>query len=80
MPGPGTESWNLAAGQRYDEARSRFAPFNRLLAPDLPTRGTLAHLAHVAVRSGQPAFIIVNNKAEGSAPLSVVELAKAIVD
>lgn len=71
--------WNLAAGQGYEEARSRMAPFDRLLAPDLSTRGTLAHLAQVALRSGQSSFIIVNNKAEGSAPLSVIELAKAIV-
>jgi hypothetical protein len=32
----------------------------------------------VAIRSGQPAYLIVNNKAEGSAPLSCIELARSI--
>jgi uncharacterized protein YecE (DUF72 family) len=79
LKGPLVVRWNLHAGLRYDEAKNRYAPFDRLLDADLITRGTLAHLAHVAVRSRQPAFIIVNNKAEGSAPLSCIELARAIV-
>ena len=79
LKGPLVVRWNLHAGLRYDEAKNRYAPFDRLLDADLITRGTLAHLAHVALRSDQPAFIIANNKAEGSAPLSCVELAKAIV-
>lgn len=79
MKGPLVVRWNLHAGFRYDEAKSRYAPFDRLLDADIVTRGTLAHLIHVALRSAQPAFVIVNNKAEGSAPLSCVELAKAVV-
>jgi len=79
LKGPLVVRWNLHAGLRYDEAKNRYAPFDRLLDADLITRGTLAHLAHVAVRSAQPAFIIVNNKAEGSAPLSCIELARAVV-
>jgi uncharacterized protein YecE (DUF72 family) len=71
--------WNLAAGLRYEEARTRYAPFDRLVDPDIPTRGTLAHLIHVAIKSGQPSYIIANNKAEGSAPLTLIELAKAVV-
>ncbi len=79
LKGPLIVRWNLAAGQSYEDAKHRLAPFNRLVEPDLVTRGALAHLAHVALRSGQPAFIIANNKAEGCAPLSLIELAKAIV-
>jgi len=79
LKGPLVVRWSLRAQMRYEEAKNRYAPFDRLLDPDLTTRGTLAHLAHVAIRSGQPAFIIANNKAEGSAPLSCVELARAIV-
>ncbi len=80
LKGPLVVRWNLHAGLRYEEAKNRYAPFDRLLDADLITRGTLAHLAHVALRSRQPAFIIANNKAEGSAPLTCIELAKAIVD
>jgi uncharacterized protein YecE (DUF72 family) len=79
MKGPLVVRWNLHAGLRYDEAKQRYAPFDRLLDVDILTRGALAHLIHVAIRSGQPAFVIVNNKAEGSAPLSCIELAKAVV-
>jgi uncharacterized protein YecE (DUF72 family) len=79
LKGPLVVRWNLHAGLRYEEAKNRYAPFDRLLDADLITRGTLAHLAHVAIRSGQPAFIIANNKAEGSAPLTCIELARAIV-
>jgi uncharacterized protein YecE (DUF72 family) len=71
--------WNLHSGFRYDDAKSRYAPFDRLIDPDIATRGTLVHLVHVALKSGQPSYIIANNKAEGSAPLTLIELAKAIV-
>lgn len=79
MKGPLVVRWNLASGFRYEDAKNRYAPFDRIIDPDIPTRGTLVHLVHVALRSGQPAYIIANNKAEGSAPLTVIELARAIV-
>lgn len=79
MKGPLVVRWNLASGFRYDEAKNRYAPFDRLIDPDIPTRGALVHLIHVALKSGQPSFVIANNKAEGSAPLSAIELARAVV-
>jgi len=79
LAGPLVVRWSLQAGFRYDDAKSRYAPFDRIVDPDIVTRGTLAHLVHVALRSAQPAFVVVNNKAEGSAPLSCVELARAVV-
>jgi hypothetical protein len=33
---------------------------------------------HRAVRAGKEGLVIVNNKAEGSSPLSIVELARAV--
>lgn len=79
LKGPLVVRWSLASGFRYEEAKNRYAPFDRLIDPDIPTRGTLAHLIHVALKSGQPSFVIVNNKAEGSAPLTAIELARAVV-
>lgn len=79
LAGPLVVRWSLHSGFKYDEAKSRYAPFDRLIDVDLPTRGTLAHLIHVAIKSSQPAYVIVNNKAEGSAPLSCIELARAVV-
>lgn len=79
LGGPLVVRWSLQSGFKYDEAKNRYAPFDRLIDPDLTTRGTLAHLIHVAIKSSQPAYVIVNNKAEGSAPMSCVELARAVV-
>lgn len=78
LKGPLVVRWSLHAGLKYEEAKQRYAPFGRLLDADIITRGTLAHLIHVAIKSAQPAYVIVNNKAEGSAPLSCVELARAV--
>jgi uncharacterized protein YecE (DUF72 family) len=80
LAGPLVVRWNLRAGMRYEQARARYAPFSRLIDADLVTRGTLVHLIRVALRSRQPAYVIVNNKAEGCAPLSCVELARALLD
>ncbi len=80
LSGPLVVRWNLHAGLGYEQAKSRYAPYDRLLDADLVTRGTLVHLIRVALRSGQPAYVTVNNKAEGCAPLSCVELARALLD
>ncbi len=79
LKGPLVVRWSLRAGLRFQQAKDRYAPFDRLIDPDIPTRGTLAHLIHVAIRSGQPSYVIASNLAEGSAPLSMIELARAVV-
>jgi uncharacterized protein YecE (DUF72 family) len=78
LAGPLVVRWSLHAGLKYEGAKSRYAPFNRLVDPDPATRAALASLARRAIRSQQPAYVIVNNKAEGSAPLSCVALAEEI--
>jgi uncharacterized protein YecE (DUF72 family) len=71
--------WLLGHGRGYDEARAAFAPFDRLVEPDEPVRERIATLIADAVRAGRECFVIVNNKAEGSSPLSVERLAGRIV-
>lgn len=71
--------WNLHAGRGYEEARADYFPFNRLVEEDHATRATLAGLARAAAAADRDVFITVNNKAEGSAPLSVLRLAEAIL-
>jgi uncharacterized protein YecE (DUF72 family) len=78
LKGPLVVRWSLHSGVGDEQARSRYAPFDRLVDSDIVTRGTLAHLIHIAARSGQSAFVIVDNKAEGCAPLTCVELARAL--
>jgi uncharacterized protein YecE (DUF72 family) len=71
--------WMLARHFRYAEAKTTYAPFDCLVDPDEITRGVIADLCREAAKVHIPVDIVVNNKAEGSAPLSIVELAKAIV-
>lgn len=70
--------WMLRPALGYEEARELYDPFDRLEAPDTDTRGVLARAVREASEAGAPSLVIVNNKAEGSAPLSVVELAREI--
>jgi uncharacterized protein YecE (DUF72 family) len=79
-PGPLVARWNLRAGLEYEAAKARYAPFDRLVDDDPATRDALARLAAGTVRAGHPVFVTANNKAEGSAPLSVLRLAAAIRD
>jgi hypothetical protein len=72
--------WNLHAGRHYAEAKADYAPFDRLVEEDLPTRTALAALARAAAAAGRDVFITINNKAEGSAPCSVARLAAAIAE
>lgn len=67
--------WLLAPGKGYEEARAAYAPFDRLVDPDPDARRRIARLAHAALAGGREAIVIINNKAEGSAPLSVATLA-----
>jgi uncharacterized protein YecE (DUF72 family) len=71
--------WLLGAGDTYEEAGRRFAPFDRLASEDIATRRSLATLLRTAERRGRPALLTINNNAEGSAPLSIVRLAEEIL-
>ncbi len=78
-PGPLLIRWNLKAGYSYEEARARFTPFDRLVDEDSATRDSIAQLCMATVSSGHECTIIANNKAEGSAPLTLFKLAQAII-
>lgn len=77
--GPIVARWNLGHGQGYEAARHRYAPFDRIVDPDPTTRAELANLLVEAAEPGRSAFVAINNKAEGSAPLSVEAVAREIV-
>ena len=67
--------WMLQRDRAYEAAREEFAPFNRLVDEDTTSRRQIA-AAIRAAPSHRPVFVIVNNKAEGSAPLSIFRLAE----
>jgi len=80
VPGPLVARWNLHAGYAYEAAKRHYAPFDRLVDEDPVTRGALAARCREALAAGQPAFVIANNKAEGSAPLTLIKLAEAVLN
>ena len=80
-PGPLVARWNLHrrhGAYGYEEAKAQYEPFDRLVDPDPDTRHHLARVAQAVIGRGLPVYISINNKAEGSAPLSVGELARAV--
>jgi len=80
-PGPFVCRWSLNrlhGAQGYETAKAGYAPFNRLVDPDPFTREALARIIRGTAAAGHPVYVSVNNKAEGCAPLSVIELARAV--
>ncbi|MBV8627196.1 MAG: DUF72 domain-containing protein [Paraburkholderia sp.] len=78
--GPLIVRWSLHGGFKYEQAKAKYDPFNRLVDEDPATRAALAELAARYAIAGQPVLIAVNNKAEGSAPLSCIKLGAAIAE
>jgi uncharacterized protein YecE (DUF72 family) len=70
----------LRPGTWYDDQRERFQPFNRLVEPDARMRTDVVAIARRVVNRGRRVFVLVNNKAEGSSPLTVMALARALAD
>jgi uncharacterized protein YecE (DUF72 family) len=68
----------LQQGRTYDEAVDAFAPYNRIQDPSPPLRQDLLRLIETAVRTRIPAYLLVNNRAEGSAPLTVAEVLRML--
>ncbi len=78
VPGDLIVRWNLHRGFLYQAAKQRYEPFDRLVDEDVETRKVLAQLAAAAFKAKRRVWITANNKAEGSAPLSVLRLSEAI--
>lgn len=72
--------WNLGHGRAYEDAYHRYHPFDRIVDPDPLNRDHIARLCARAARAGKLCQISVNNKAEGSAPASIIGLGKAIAE
>ena len=64
----------LRIGRTYEEAVDAFAPYDRIREPNPGLRRDLVRVARTAVETRLPAYILVNNRVEGSAPLTVLEV------
>lgn len=68
--------WMLHRTHDYAGAKAAFAPFDRIVLED---EGTRADLARIIAPVGVPTYVIVNNKAEGSSPQSILALVERLV-
>lgn len=75
--GPVVVRWMLRTDQAYEAAREAYAPFDQLVAPDPDRRLQIAELLET-LGATRPTIVIANNKAEGSAPRTLVELAQLL--
>jgi hypothetical protein len=71
--------WMLQPGEDYASAGARYAPFDRLRAPDKLNRDRISAMGGAELSSGRDVHVIAGKNAEGSAPLTLCELAKTIV-
>jgi uncharacterized protein YecE (DUF72 family) len=65
----------LRPGRTSDEAVDAFAPYDRIREPDPELRHDLVRLIDTAMALRIPAYLLVNNRAEGSAPLTIAAVA-----
>ena len=68
----------LRPGATYEEQREAFAPFDRITEPQAEMREQVVDLVGQAVARAIPAYVLVNNKAEGSSPLTIEGLAERL--
>ena len=68
----------MRPGTRYERQREHMAPFNRIVQQDEHMRRDVIDLLARAARNGQRAYLLVNNKAEGSAPLTIEALGETL--
>ena len=66
-------------GVKYQDAVKRFQPYDQLKEPNESMRKDAAQIARRAIERGIEAFIIVNNRSEGNAPLTIDAIGRLIV-
>ena len=70
----------LRPGRTYNEAVDAFAPYDRIQDPNPELRQDVARLIRQAAALRIPAYILVNNRAEGSAPHTIMAIARLLVE
>jgi uncharacterized protein YecE (DUF72 family) len=70
--------WTLRKGLSYQAAKTQFGPFDRLHFNDGESTIQLAQQIQAQQALGEISLVIINNKAEGCAPLSVQKLDQAV--
>jgi uncharacterized protein YecE (DUF72 family) len=61
-------------GLAYEKAVERYAPYDRIIAPQPRMRQDTTALIQQIVAQGKSAYVLVNNRAEGCSPLTIQAL------
>ncbi len=61
----------LQPGTKYEQAVEAFSPYDKIQEESMELRRTGADLIRRALKAGVPAFVFVNNRAEGCAPKTI---------
>lgn len=69
----------LRPGRWYEDQRQVFAPFDKLVEPDDEMRRDVLDIVRRAATGTRQVYLLVNNKAEGSAPLTIEAIAERFV-
>ncbi|MCX6544115.1 MAG: DUF72 domain-containing protein [Acidobacteria bacterium] len=69
----------LRPGTWYEDQRQVFAPFDKLVEPDEIMRKDVLDIVRRAATGSRQVYLLVNNKAEGSSPLTIEALAERFV-
>ena len=85
LPGSLTASFLVARallrpGRNYADAVDAFAPYDRIRDPNPELRGDLVRLVETAEELRVPAYILVNNRAEGSAPHTIAAVLRMLAE
>lgn len=70
--------WNLVPDMAYEQAKAAFAPFDRVARADDLRVDQIAKALRWAAERDQPSWLVANNKAEGSAPLTLERVARRL--
>lgn len=70
----------LRPGRYYADAVDAFAPYDRIRDPNPELRADLVRVVEAAERLRLPAYILVNNRAEGSAPRTIAAVAALLAE
>ncbi|MEO8801092.1 MAG: DUF72 domain-containing protein [Polyangiaceae bacterium] len=64
---------------RYEQLRAAYAPFDKLVRVDPDMRDDVVRLVRMCAESERDLYVLVGNKSEGCAPLTVRALAEMVV-
>lgn len=70
----------MPPGTRYAQRRDALSPFDRLSDPDPAMRRQVVRLVRDSAAAGRFVYVLVNNKAEGCAPLTIRALAELLAE